>query len=360
MNMLGTLDTDQKRDWKRFLGPLTFAYNSTRHDTTGYSPFQLMFGRQPRLPIDLIFGLGNTGTARKAPEYVKDLRKRMSRSFEIANRKARDAQQRQKATYDLKARHAVLDIGDRVLVKILAFEGRHKLSNRWESSVYVVVGQDNPDIPVYQVRKEDGGGKIRTLHRNHLLPVGSLPTEKPTEVEVARPCPAPRTRRTPSQRCEPAVESVTDRQLSVDSEDDSDDMGEDVVTYIPRPPIVVRDSSGSDSAQSDADEPVDDDAEAEVSPVDVAVPLVDPEPLVRQRAESPDHASSPRRSTRERKPPSWLQSGDFVCRQACLQPVAAQSEWERKASFLLDITARNVFSSMPDIARDTLLHILKS
>ena len=44
-DMLGTLKPDQKKDWKRYIGTLVHAYNCTRHDSTGQSPFYLLFGR---------------------------------------------------------------------------------------------------------------------------------------------------------------------------------------------------------------------------------------------------------------------------------------------------------------------------
>ena len=81
----------------------------------------------------------------------------------------------QKTGYNKRARAGVLDIGDRVLVKILAFTGKHKLADRFEKDPYVVVEQKDPNIPVYIVRREDGKGKPRTLHRNHLLPVNNFP-----------------------------------------------------------------------------------------------------------------------------------------------------------------------------------------
>ena len=55
LDMLGTLTTDQKTDWKTYVGPLVHAYNVTKHDSTGYAPYYIMFGRHPRLPIDLCF-----------------------------------------------------------------------------------------------------------------------------------------------------------------------------------------------------------------------------------------------------------------------------------------------------------------
>ena len=50
--MLRTLRDDQKQDWKTYVAPLVYFYNAIRHDSTGYSPFFLMFGRHPRLAVD--------------------------------------------------------------------------------------------------------------------------------------------------------------------------------------------------------------------------------------------------------------------------------------------------------------------
>ena len=52
LNMLGTLKDHQKQDWKSYVAPLVHSYNATRHDSTGYSPFFLMFGRHPRLAAE--------------------------------------------------------------------------------------------------------------------------------------------------------------------------------------------------------------------------------------------------------------------------------------------------------------------
>lgn len=57
LSMLGTLEEKDKYHWRDFVKPLVHAYNCTRHNTTGYSPYELMFGRQPRLPIDLVLGV---------------------------------------------------------------------------------------------------------------------------------------------------------------------------------------------------------------------------------------------------------------------------------------------------------------
>uniref|UniRef100_A0A3Q3JX63 Gypsy retrotransposon integrase-like protein 1 n=1 Tax=Monopterus albus TaxID=43700 RepID=A0A3Q3JX63_MONAL len=53
-SMLRTLP-GAKQHWPEQIQTLTFAYNATIHETTGYAPFFLMFGRVPRLPVDIMF-----------------------------------------------------------------------------------------------------------------------------------------------------------------------------------------------------------------------------------------------------------------------------------------------------------------
>ena len=57
LQMLGTLEEYQKSDWKAHVPTLVHVYNATIHDSTGYSPYFLKFGRHPRLAIDAFLGL---------------------------------------------------------------------------------------------------------------------------------------------------------------------------------------------------------------------------------------------------------------------------------------------------------------
>ncbi len=73
-----------------------------------------------------------------------------------------------------------------MLVRNVRIWGKHKLADRWESEMYVVVKQSS-DLPVYTVRLETKDGPLRTLHRYILLPCGFLPvSEKPDQV-VSKP-----------------------------------------------------------------------------------------------------------------------------------------------------------------------------
>lgn len=81
--------------------------------------------------------------------------------------------------------------GDKELVIAVAFDGEHKIADKWEDGVYIVIDQPNKDIPVYTVQKENGESRRRTLHRNLLLPVGYITQRKPAP---EKPVPAHRTK----------------------------------------------------------------------------------------------------------------------------------------------------------------------
>ena len=71
VKILSKLIEEQQRDWAAYVPKALLAYNSSVHDSTGYTPFRLMFGREACLPIDVVLRLdsttGETGTYQ---EYV--------------------------------------------------------------------------------------------------------------------------------------------------------------------------------------------------------------------------------------------------------------------------------------------------
>ena len=172
-NMLGTLSEEEKSDWKSYLGCMTHAYNCTKHASTTYSPYYLMFGRHPRLPIDVEFGLpkSNSGDNSSKSRYVQKLRRRLNYAFQKATKVANQQASKYKSSYDKSIKGPQLQEKDLVLVKIVAHKGRHKLQDKWEPEEYVVVEQPIAGTPVYRVQPVTGGN-IRTLHRNLLLPLG--------------------------------------------------------------------------------------------------------------------------------------------------------------------------------------------
>ncbi|MCU7858926.1 MAG: DDE-type integrase/transposase/recombinase, partial [Candidatus Thiodiazotropha sp. (ex Lucinoma kastoroae)] len=178
LKMLGTLEDRQKEDWKSFVAPLVHAYNATRHDSTGFSPYYLMFGRHPRLAVDAYLGLNSSQdpTISSREHYVSKLKKRLHFAYKVASSEAQKSAGRHKVRYDSKVRESTVDIGDKVLIRNVGLKGKHKLADKWAKDPYVVVGKPDENIPVFKVQKETGTGPIKTLHRNMLLPFSSIPT----------------------------------------------------------------------------------------------------------------------------------------------------------------------------------------
>ena len=178
LNMLGTLEDHQKSDWKSYVPSLVHAYNSTRHESTGFAPHYLMFGRHPRLAVDAFLGIKQESESSDKSQYVSGLKKRLDFAYKMASKEARRQGRRHKKAYDLKVRESQLRPGDRVLVRNLGLKGKNKLADKWEKDVYLVVDQPNSEVPVYVVKREHGKGMRKLLHRNLLLPFMALPASK--------------------------------------------------------------------------------------------------------------------------------------------------------------------------------------
>ena len=113
LQRLGTMMESKKSDWKVHVPSLVHAYNSTFHDSTGYSPFFLMIGRHPRLAIDAFVGLcPDHMNATKQTEYVRKLRQHLNLAYEKGSKAAKRTGLLNKSKYDLKARSSFLEPGD--------------------------------------------------------------------------------------------------------------------------------------------------------------------------------------------------------------------------------------------------------
>lgn len=179
LKMLGTLPETKKSDWKSYVAPMVHAYNVTIHSSTGFSPYFIMFGRHPKLAIDALLGINFDGTSAKSRnEYVRKLRDRLSLAYNKAKQTADETAEVYKQQYDQKAKAAMIRPGDIVLFRNVTLRGKTKIADKWESDPYVVLSQPDKNIPVYQIRKQRARSrKVRTVHRNHLLPLKSSSQE---------------------------------------------------------------------------------------------------------------------------------------------------------------------------------------
>lgn len=157
-------------------------------------------------------------------------------------------------------------------MRILAFEGKHKIADRWESEPYMVVDQPTPGIPVYVLKPEKGQGRQRTLHRNNLLPIGSIPWEEAKavspEVSTERPRPKPH-----KPRSKP-VPPVPEVEVEVDTSSEDE--------YVMMYPLV--EAEGGNEGEDHSSSGTDQEDEEVIEDPQGTLPL--------------------RRSCRERRPPT--------------------------------------------------------
>uniref|UniRef100_A0A3B3TAH8 Gypsy retrotransposon integrase-like protein 1 n=1 Tax=Paramormyrops kingsleyae TaxID=1676925 RepID=A0A3B3TAH8_9TELE len=104
LQMLKTLTERQKTNWKESLNKLIYAYNCTRCEVTGFSPFYLLFGRSPRLPIDLLFGFTSESGKTDHRTYMERWKREMQEAYDIVQENAKKSTERNKRYYDEKVK----------------------------------------------------------------------------------------------------------------------------------------------------------------------------------------------------------------------------------------------------------------
>ena len=106
------------------------------------------------LPVDIL------GDNCSKTRYVQKLKQRLNFAYKKAKEMSQKQAQKYKSSYDRKAKGSQLKENDIVLVKRVAWKGRHKIQNKWEPSEYIVVEQPNLKVPVYKVKSlEDNKNK---------------------------------------------------------------------------------------------------------------------------------------------------------------------------------------------------------
>lgn len=179
--MLRSLPLKEKHKWAEQIQTLTFAYNATVHETTGYAPFQLMFGRIPRLPVEVMFEqVLHDPVIVDHSSYAKTLISYLHEAARIAQKHTEKEQRKQAKGYNRKVKGTCLNIGDRVLLANKSERGKKKLADKWDPTVYTVKNR-NLQTNIYKLADEEGKSKV--VHRNLILDISFLPIESPQEEE---------------------------------------------------------------------------------------------------------------------------------------------------------------------------------
>lgn len=170
-DLLRTLPQKKKRRWTDHIDELVFVYNTTPHGSTGYSPFYLLFGRDPRLPAELQSGIP-AGVHQDVGEYQTDWvelhQKKLQEAHAFVTDRLRQAATNRKEHYDRKAKDCPLTLGTRVYLQQFP-KGRNKIQDCYGPTVYKVIGRRG-DQDVYQIEPADGSGDSKWVNRVQLRP----------------------------------------------------------------------------------------------------------------------------------------------------------------------------------------------
>ena len=196
IHMISKQEEDRKACWSEHLPELLLAYNATCSAVTGYSPYYLLFGRRPRIPVDYLFPtLHDSPHQTKMEVSAVAMQKRLKEAFTVVRHLTSEEVARQCCYYDHKAGAVALQPGDIVMVHTDGFVGKRKVKDHCEDRSFIVKSQLE-DWPVYKVKCPTSDArqkpKYRILHRNHLLLItdedaSSIPGQAQTKVTPTVP-----------------------------------------------------------------------------------------------------------------------------------------------------------------------------
>ena len=181
LSMLATCVKNNPLDLERHLRKLCMAYNTSVQASTGYTSFFLMFGRQARIPADVMYGTPNS-TNYSVNEYAATLGKQMDKSFALARQHSLAKQLRQKELYDCKVHGKPFKQGD--LVWLNTPMGRKgsckKLHHPWARPYKVVKKLSDATYRIEQRQGRRRHRKVVHFDRLKLCPKNIRLDEEPT------------------------------------------------------------------------------------------------------------------------------------------------------------------------------------
>lgn len=180
---LAILTSRHQKDWDQHLPLVLWAYRTAVQESSQCTPATLMFGRELRTPVDLVFGPPPEPEITGGPEldYLRRLKERLSVVHQLARESQGDAGARQKRAYDGRCHGHPFSVGDNVWVYCPVRKRglSPKLTSHWQGPGEIL---DRISEVVYRVRMPGRGRRV-VLHRDRLAPYHPLAPNPVTEPE---------------------------------------------------------------------------------------------------------------------------------------------------------------------------------
>jgi len=123
---------EKKQNWDEYLAYGLFVYNSSIHTTTGFQPYELMFGRAAKVPHSLS---GPPQLCYNYEDYNMEMKQKFQEAHELARQSILKNKQKSKIIYDQNEQEIKINIGDKALTKDHSRKG--KLSPKWKGPYLV-------------------------------------------------------------------------------------------------------------------------------------------------------------------------------------------------------------------------------
>ncbi len=129
-----------QRNWDELLPFALFSLRASVQDTTGESPYFLLFGQDPLMPQDVAFNYQQSPyVASEDLPYSEQVQLRLTKAWQLARQRAASQQQRQADNHDRNATFPMYQVDDLVLLRALPVPGRaKKLGPRWRGPYRIV------------------------------------------------------------------------------------------------------------------------------------------------------------------------------------------------------------------------------
>ena len=169
--MLSKVVNENHDDWDEWIPHVLLAYRTAVQSSTGFTPHKMLFGREARIPIDLVLvaPIDHHSVVQDTPTYVQETKAMLQRVHELARTKTGESSKRYKDYYDSTSNDTVYKVGDKVwLHQPFVKKGlSRKLARPW-CGPYTIVKKLS-DV-VFRIQKDGRGRKRTVVHFNRLKP----------------------------------------------------------------------------------------------------------------------------------------------------------------------------------------------
>lgn len=162
--MLSKVVQNSQKDWDSHIPKALLAYRSAVHESTKFTPYHLVFGRSPGLPVDVFLGRAQSQEEFTSyPEFIRKVHQTLNSTYSEVNQHLREAYHQRKRFHQQSKKLCDFQCGDRVWLHVPAIK-RGRTKSLWRGPYTVM---DKTSSVNYRIQLI-GSTKSIVVHRNRL------------------------------------------------------------------------------------------------------------------------------------------------------------------------------------------------